>query len=181
MKIRSIFLLLASSVVGISSSVMDGDVAQAKSEYKFLCESNSVGTPTTFVLLPGNVKREILNWRSNAFSRAGYTPEARCNQVTARMNQYTASGEAQYITHGTMNNIPVLCVSSSKGGGCNGLLYTLKPGQDGKATLRDFLELNRRNFQNDPLIEGTSCRTYVDIRAMVTGKLKRAEVVCSAK
>jgi Circadian oscillating protein COP23 len=179
MKILSFFLILASSAVGISSIVVGSDVVQAKSEYKFTCEPNSQGTPTTVVILPGGEKRDVINWRSDAFNRAGYKPQVRCEQVTARINKYTASGAGQYITHGTMNNLPVLCVSNKLGNGCTGLLYTLKPSQDAKETLRDFLELNRRNFQNDPLMEGKSCRTYVNIRAMVTGKLKRAEVVCS--
>lgn len=181
MKLRSLISVLATSAVVAGSIAVGSDLVQAKSQYKFVCEQNSKGTPTTFAIALNGEKREFINWRSDQFTLAGYPPQVRCEQVTGRMSQYVISGAARYLSHGTMNNQPVICVTDKKGGGCTGLLYTLKPHQDARGTLRDLLELNRRNFKNDPLIEGESCRTYVDINAMVTGKLQRAEVVCNAR
>lgn len=186
MKLAHTFLLLLASAVAAGSVSIGSGSAQTNS-YRFVCQPNNGGTPTTFVTLPNGEQRPFINWRSDAFILAGYSQQRRCNEVTDRMNQYVRAGNFQYITHGTMNNIPVLCVTNRKGGGCTGLLYTLKPAQngqpaqDGRATLRDLIELNRRNFIGDPMIEGASCRTYVDVNALVRGELKRAEVVCNRR
>ncbi|MFB2936780.1 COP23 domain-containing protein [Aerosakkonemataceae cyanobacterium BLCC-F154] len=180
MKLADPILLLFTSAVAAGSIAIGSGSAQTSS-YRFVCQPNNGGTPTTFVVLPNGEQRQFINWRSDAFVLVGYSPEKRCNEVTGRMNQYMASGGFQYITHGTMNNTPVLCVTNRSGGGCTGLLYTLKPAQDGRATLRDLIELNRRNFKGDPMIEGASCRTYVDINALIRGELERAEVVCNRR
>lgn len=151
--------------------------------YKFVCEEDN-DPPTTFVVTPDNQKRTFIQWKSDFFNKAiakePYPPERRCREVTNRMNQYLESGSPRYITNGSINKEPVLCVTDRKGHDCTGLLYTLQKNiQDPDKVLREFLELNRKNFKGNPLVESPSCRTYIDMKAMIEGKLDIEEVVCT--
>ena len=98
---------------------------QAKS---FVCSSAS-GVPATSAVTP-NGEVPVIRWTSTTFSGAGWSPERRCQEVTARFNSYMEKGMLEYITTGRMNSLPVICVTRTEGGGCDGLLYTLKPGQN---------------------------------------------------
>lgn len=169
----------------LTSTFVAGSIAVAKTPVQadsisFVCQKRANGTPTTYAIT-SNGKREFIRWVSDNFTLAGYTPEKRCQQVTNRMNQYVASGYPQYITHGTLNNQPVICTTDRKGGGCTGLLYSLKQNQDGGDTLRQLLQLNKENFKNDPRLEGKNCRTYVSISDLIGGKSKTAEIVCNRR
>ena len=179
MKLHALSGLVASFTAAISSVMLTSTPIHAGSGYRFVCDANDAGTPTTFAILPNGEKREFINWRSDKFTLAGYTPQVRCEQVSSRMNLHYDRG-LKYVTHGTINAQPVLCVTSTEGGGCEGLLYTLKPDQRAQETLGDLIELNRRNFSGEPLIEA-GCRTFVDIDALISGKLKTAEVVCHSR
>lgn len=180
MKLHPIMFLLLTSAIAVGYIAVGRNAAQAGS-FSFVCKPNANGTHTTFALTE-NGEREFIRWRSDDFTLAGYPPKRRCEEVTARMNDSIASGSERYsyITHGMMNKQPVICVTNRSGGGCTGLLYTLKRDQDAKETLRDLLEMNARNFRKDyPLIEGKSCRIYVDFKAWLGGNSKYAEVACS--
>ncbi|MBO3460434.1 COP23 domain-containing protein [Aetokthonos hydrillicola Thurmond2011] len=175
MKIHQGICVLVASVLTAGSIAVANRPVQAES-INFTCEKNDNGTFTTFGIT-ANGRREFINWTSEAFILAGYTPEKRCQQVTNRMNKYQASGE-RYLINGTMNNLPVICVTDKIGHGCTGLLYTLKPRDDGRKALHQLFRLNDENFKNDPRQEGKACRTYVDINAVINKAQKTAEVKC---
>ena len=59
----------------------------------------------------------------------------------------------------------MICTARSNGGACDGLLYTLKPGQDATATLRSLLDL--RVKARGPLNE-TSTRLYVGLDELLS-------------
>jgi hypothetical protein len=61
--------------------------------------------------------------------------------------------------------LPVICTASRSGGACDGLLYTLKPGQDATSTLRNLLEI--RVKARGPLNE-TNSRLYVSLDELLT-------------
>jgi hypothetical protein len=42
-----------------------------------------------------------------------------------------------------MNRMPVVCVSSTNGGECTGLLFTLKPGQNASRTLQQLFDIRQ--------------------------------------
>lgn len=180
---RNFANVFAVSSIIVSSIAIGDNPTQASDRYKFICQKNEAGTPTTFAVLPTGEKRQFINWHSDKFTLAGYPASKRCAQVSARLDQYVASGKAVYITHGTTYNkdrnkfYPSVCVTESKGGACVAHLYNLKPGQDGGKTVRQLLELNRENFTGDPRIE-SGCRIYASIQAIVSGKTEKAEVIC---
>ena len=119
-------------------------------KYSYTCEENE-GVPTTFIKI-AQEKRAVIRWLNDLGKEAGYTPERRCQEVTARFNLW-GKQQRQYVNYGIMNNQPVLCATDKPKGGCISLLYTLKPGDDPKKTLNDFLELNKNNFASSPVRE----------------------------
>ena len=142
----------------------------------FSCKKVS-GAWTTVVNESGKPEQQIIRWNSDFGALVGYTPERRCQEVTGRMNIYL-NQKNLYVTHGIMNREKVICTTDKLGKDCIHLLYRLKPDQDPKLTLKDLFELNKRNVQSDPLRE-KACRTYINVDALVAGKTRFAQEVCS--
>ncbi len=110
----------------------------------FVC-GKSKGTPATVARTKkGDVP--IVIWSSEGFSKSGFTPQVRCQQVSARFQSLYRSGQLKYITAGTLNNIPVLCATREQTGTCTqqNLLYTLKPGADPQAVIRNLMDVRNR-------------------------------------
>ncbi|MBE9118069.1 hypothetical protein IQ249_19415 [Lusitaniella coriacea LEGE 07157] len=124
----------------------------------FSCESHG-GMPTTLVQTPGG-KFPIIHWVSDYFSGSGYNPYTRCREVTGRFQRYSDNGTLSYITTGIMNNQPVVCVSGYAGGPCQGLLFTLKRGQDASRVVQQLFDLPSR--ATGPLYESGS-RFYLNM------------------
>ena len=126
------------------------------------------GTPATVVETTSGKKVPIIYWKSETFSGSGWTPERRCQEVSARFQQYHSSGTLEYITTGRMNGLPVICVAQSDGGACAGLLYTLKPGQNATATLKKLFEI--RTKPGAAPLEETTARMYVSVDTIIRNK-----------
>jgi hypothetical protein len=139
---------------------------RAVAQDKFYC-GNYSGVPATLTTSrSGNVVPIIL-WKSNVFSADGWSPERRCQDVSQRFNTLHNQGALQYLSTGRMNGMPVICAASSKGSGCSGLLYTLKPGQNASQTLKNLLAV--RIKATGPLTETTS-RPYIALNDLVEGE-----------
>jgi Circadian oscillating protein COP23 len=121
-------------------------------ESKFTC-GVSKGVPATVARTSrGNVP--IIRWVSNAFADSGYSAEYRCSVVSAKFQEYYSAGTLNYLTTGTANNQPVVCVAATKGGPCSGVLFTLRPGSDPWTTLTRLM--NVRVQAGPPLNESAS-------------------------
>jgi hypothetical protein len=110
----------------------------------FIC-GKVEGKPATIAKTKkGNIP--IVVWNSEVFSDAGYNPELRCRQVSARFQSLYRSGQLKYITAGTLNKLPVICGTKQANGTCTtkNILYTLKPTQDPKKTIERLTMLRNR-------------------------------------
>jgi hypothetical protein len=111
---------------------------------KFVCGVVD-GKPTTIAKTKkGNVP--LVVWNSEVFSDAGYNPDLRCVQVSARFQSLYRTGQLKYLTAGTLNKQPVICGTKQPNGACNSknLLYTLKPTQDPQKTIERLTMLRNR-------------------------------------
>lgn len=164
----------ALTLLGASSLALPG-ATEASPRRVFECRNIS-GAPTTVLINSKGEERQMIRWVSNVIP--GYPPERRCPEVTGRMNVHF-SGGSQYVTYGRMNNENVICITDEQGNDClpNGLVYTLKRGQDPKTTLEDLFQINNPNVTRGPLRE-PPCPTYVNIAAIVAGETLFAEEVC---
>jgi len=116
-----------------------------QSSIQYFCLNERGEKPVTVV----DTKRgriELIIWESEFFSGTGYTPQQRCNQVTARFQKHFDAKTLRYISTGTMNQQPVICVAQNDAGDCrsDGLLITLQPKDDPNQVLRELFNLRER-------------------------------------
>ncbi|WP_114994150.1 COP23 domain-containing protein [Synechococcus sp. UW179A] len=127
------------------------------------------GIPVTVVKTKTGKSVPIIYWKSTTFSGSGWTPERRCQEVSARFQQFHSSNSLDYITTGRMNGLPVICVANSDGGACAGLLYTLKPGQNATSTLKKLFNIQRK--PGSAPLEETTARLYVNVDSIIQQKM----------
>jgi hypothetical protein len=123
-------VVAASTIAFAASLSADGMAADTS----FSCQVVG-GVPATVANTPAGQKT-VIRWVSGYFSGSGYTPMTRCVEVSQRFQAYMNQGVLNYITTGYMNSLPVVCVTSSDGGGCQGLLFTLKSGENASRVLQ---------------------------------------------
>ena len=111
--------------------------SQAQTQKGFFCDTNS-GVPTTTYRNAQGFSEPWIKWVSEHFSEAQWTPLARCETVSQRLEQYRQKGKLKYVTLGVENDQQIICVASRDKGPCEGIVYTLKPGQDGIAALNNL-------------------------------------------
>ena len=124
----------------------------------FMPSSQAVKTATTnftcgkFEGKPATVARTkkgdipIVIWSSEGFSQSGFTPQVRCQKVSARFQMMYRSGQLKYITAGTVNNLPVICATKQLGSSCNqqNFLDTLKPNSDPQQVIKRLTMIRNR-------------------------------------
>lgn len=158
---RSTGFSVASSLAAVLATAVLGAAplpAEARAQ-SFVC-SSTAGVPTTTASMANGRSVPVIRWTSSTFDGAGWTPERRCQEVSARFDAYNREGRLRYITTGRMNGLPVICTATSNGGSCDGLLYTLKPGQNASATMRNLIDVRLK--ARGPLQE-TNGRLYVSM------------------
>lgn len=113
----------------------------------FLCQTKN-GVPATVAKLKDEDELLVVLWNSKFFTESGYDPDIRCEQVSARFDEFLQAGSSAYITKGELNNQPVICLTNSEKGDCgegiplhNGLLFTLKPNEDSQKKLEQLVSI----------------------------------------
>jgi hypothetical protein len=129
----------ASLVVGTAAAFAAiSPVAAQPSDAKFACGTNQ-GVPATVVQTSrGNIT--VIRWVSNVFGEQ-YSPEYRCRVVSAKFQEFHKNGQLSYLTTGVANGQSVVCVASTKGGPCTGVLFTLKSGSNPLSTLTRLMNV----------------------------------------
>jgi len=162
--------VMMSALVGVSAIAVNLLSAQAGPAAKgFVC-STFEGVPSTYAVKADGSKVPVIRWTSDAFVGSGWTQDRRCQAVSSRFDQFLKEGRLTYITTGRMNGLPVICTSPRNGGACDGLLYTLKPGQNATATLQKLLDIRYR--ARGPLNETTS-RIYISLDELLNAAEKK--------
>lgn len=133
------YSLKASAIATVSSlaTFSSWNIAQAQTQKGFECNIDS-GVPTTIYQNSQGTKEPWIQWVSDHFAGANWTPLSRCKAVSMRLEEYRRQGKLKYVTLGVENDQQVICVASYDNGPCEGTVYTLKPGQDGVAALNNL-------------------------------------------
>ena len=152
---------LVAAGVSAFAIIQLGIRAEASGGSKFYC-GTSEGVPSTMSTTKSGKQVPIIRWKSSHFSDSGYTPQRRCEIVSQRFNDLYQRGQMNHLTTGRMNGLPVICAAATNPGPCvqDGLLYTLKPGQNATQTLKNLISI--RTKASGPLTE-TASRLYVSI------------------
>lgn len=113
----------------------------------FLCGEDGE-TPATVAKIKGQDELIVVLWDSDFFTKAGYDPQTRCKQASARFAAFAKKDLSAYLTSGKLNNQSIICLTSSKEGDCgdgialhDGLLFTLKPNEDADTKLEQLAEI----------------------------------------
>lgn len=162
---------LAVSAIALIGTLTPPQSAIAKAT-NFVCGSWQ-GTPATLARTDkGDVP--VILWTSDYFTGSGYDPQTRCQIISEKFQEYYSDGRLKYLTTGRENGMNVICAAKSNNGGCNGTLFTLKPGSDPGKTLQDLLAV--RDRASGPLYESSASRVYIDIEEYLseaaTGNLR---------
>lgn len=159
MKSGSLIAGMAALACGSAICMADQPASAGVAARGFVC-GTAAGAPATNALTADGRQVPVIRWTSSTFNDAGWSQERRCQEVSARFDGFLKQGRLAYITTGRINGLPVICTTPSNGGACDGLLYTLKPGQDATSTLKNLLQV--RTKARGPLNE-TNDRLYVSL------------------
>jgi Circadian oscillating protein COP23 len=120
-----LFMVGANSLIDLSSQA-----GTPPAKAKFVCAFYNGEFTTIAKTKKGDIP--IVIWNSEKFSAAGFTPQIRCKQVSARFETLYRSGQLKHITAGTLNKMPAICATKETSGKCTpeNLLYTLKSTED---------------------------------------------------
>lgn len=160
MKTNFASALVLGSVAIASLSLMPSP-SQAQRGQGFYCDMSGSSPATMYQNSQGSIERWI-SWDSNFFSDAGWTPAARCGEVSGRLESFRTAKLLKYVTVGRMNGENVICTASEKNGRCSGLIYTLKPRQDAIRTLYTFFGL-REGQAGVPVLSESGEIPYIDV------------------
>lgn len=159
--------------LGIGLSAIATFSEASYGEQKFTCDEEQLST----VVQSHWGDLPMIRWSDDSFPPP-YTPLERCREVTTRFNQFNNNGTLKYMSVGTVNNSPVICVAGYKGGGClpNGLLVTLKYGSDPNIALKRIIDrrvwatsksVQLSDANADGLISEVDGVVYVDVESLL--------------
>lgn len=164
MKSARFFVGITALACGWNTCLAHQPAAAGVSASAFVCGS-AAGAPATNVITADGHQVPVIRWTSSIFNDAGWSQERRCKEVSTRFDGFLKQGRLAYITTGRINGLPVICTAASRGGPCDGLLYTLKPGQDATSSLQNLLDI--RVKARGPLNE-TNSRLYVSLDELLS-------------
>lgn len=158
---RQLLTVLAGAIA-IGSLTISAKPSQSQSTSGFMCDASS-GSPATVYQNRQGVREVWINWVSDYFRDSGYDPMTRCREVSGRLESFRQNKQLKYVTVGYMNGQRVICTASKVNGRCDGLIYTLKPGQDSIRTLYQFMGLREGQAGASSLSESGDM-PYIDAR-----------------
>lgn len=128
----------------------------------FSCDTTGQ-TPTTIYQSKQGGSEPWIQWVSDHFADSGWSPDARCQEVSNRLETYRQNRKLRYVTLGTINNQSVICVASENQGPCEGIIYTLKPGQDGIKALNNLFAWRKGEQGLESSYESVTTIPYIDV------------------
>lgn len=97
---------------------------------RFACEY--INGQYTVAYRPASQPDRAYPWAVPGNMGSGWTPERRCNEISARLESYRSDGLVELRTD-VENNYNVVCVTSQQDPSCR-IVFTVPPGQDPAAT-----------------------------------------------
>ena len=164
-ELKAIAKPLTNTILAIASGTtvwFMSSSSQAQTQKGFVCD-NSSDVPTTMYYNSQGDSEPWIKWVSEHFSETDWTPQARCETVSQRLEQYRQEGKLRYVTLGTENNQQIICVASRDNGPCEGIVYTLKPGQDGIAALNNLFAWGSGQQNLESNYESSSVIPYINV------------------
>ena len=121
--------------------------------------------PATLVWIPerqGNIR--LIGWKSEFFSKYGWTPEKRCEVVTDRFAKFHKDGQLKFLTTGYVKGLPIVCGLAQENEVCDGSkqLFTIKPHDNPSQVLKQLIDIVRGK-SGDILLQNSGGNTLVPV------------------
>ncbi|MEB3148853.1 MAG: COP23 domain-containing protein [Sphaerospermopsis sp.] len=135
-------------------------------QVRFFCaetlnSQNQKRVPTTVLWTP-NFKKPMVNWTSVL---GGYEPQERCQKVSDNFQIAYNNGSLNYITNAVQNGSKVICSVRSTDGGCDTVLFTLRPQDSSRNILKQLNQLWLGTANTGPIQQSSGeAKFYIDIR-----------------
>jgi hypothetical protein len=174
MKHKCLPQVLIGLFVTLSTSLCSNPSSNAQTQKKFFC-AQIKGVPTTMVRT-GRISEPMIRWTVTEFVRSGFTPQERCEAVSARFETYYRNGAFYLAAKDNFRGYPVLCITTKKPASCQAgnVLLTMKRGTDPENVLERLLAF-RRNTSTGNTVELSgedylyyeNRELYLDVKKMV--------------
>lgn len=164
------FSLTALAIATTITALGSVNPATAQTTRGFKCDIDS-SIPTTMYHDSKGIKEPWIKWISEHFSDSNWTPMSRCEAVSERLEEYRLDGKLKYVTLGMENNQQIICVASYDNGPCEGIVYTLRPEQDGIAALNNLFAWGSGQENLESSYESSTSIPYINVGE----KLKQSE------
>jgi hypothetical protein len=166
-----------------SSTMPDIDPSEvANTGTQFTCVSQDDNSVATVGQRPGGQPIPVIIWTSESSKYFGekFTPQARCQIVTPKLNQAVAESGGSLkdvvLMNGQVGSKTVICVVSINDTGCDGsnTLFTLNSRNAKKADqiLAQIVQISREGSSAGVIWE-TKGRVQVRLKDLLTMKAKR--------
>ena len=140
----------------------------ANNQIRFICSTsryseNGKSVPTTFLWTP-NFQKAMVTWTSVL---GGVKPQQRCQKVSDNFQTAFNNGSLNYVTNGFQNGSKVICSVSSIDGGCDTVLFTLRPQDKSRDILKRLNKLWFGSVTADSgsiIEQSQEKKFYIDIR-----------------
>lgn len=139
MQIKSLLLRCAFAVLSIASTIVLG--SQSSQAQDYYC-GTSDGLPTT-IYQSSAEEIPLIRWKTTLGQK--WTPDVRCRAVAQRFELFDQGNTLEFLTTGTVNNMPVVCAVATEGEECSNrynsdrVLFTLPVGRDPNQALEQLL------------------------------------------
>lgn len=161
MKFSYLRTAIATSAIAIGAVTAMQQPGWTENPQGFYCDT-STGNPITVYRNSSGGREPWIRWTSNFFKNSGYNSFTRCQEVSGRLETYRRQKSLRFITVGIMNRQRVVCTASQVNGRCEGLIFTLKPGQDAVRTLENLLAWREGQAGKPSLYESGEI-PYIDV------------------
>jgi hypothetical protein len=161
MKLSVLRTVITTSAIAIGALASLQQPGRAEYTKGFYCDT-STGQPVTVYRNASGGLEPWIRWTSEFFKKSGYNSVDRCREVSGRLETYRQQKSLRFITVGIINRQRVVCTASQVNGRCEGLIFTLKPGQDAVKTLVNLLAWREGQAGTPSLYESGEI-PYIDV------------------
>jgi len=128
----------------------------SRSGATFVCSMDQAGLPIT-VARTATADYPVIIWQSEGFSPSGWTPQKRCEHVSAKLQDLQTRQRLRYLAAGYMNGYPVICTTSSlTSQACDEQVFTLEYNPSSGESLADHARQRLQRLK--PLGSGAVAR-----------------------
>lgn len=184
--IASALVAILTVMAGVAVEGLGPNKAQAqrtnRTTPRFYCDE-SEKDPKTIVSTPEG-EHTVIIWETRFFG-PGYPPLRRCQIVSGRFQRFQEESRWKYITHGKLNDYPIICFVEYRNQECKDdeqLLFTLKKDvDDPKKSLQRILDIRDYGTGTTPfyhtgeeVVYEQNGRIYIHIDELISKKRRES-------